>query len=463
MSTTLTPAAAAPADPALRARVHGAMTRRRRLALALPVLLLAYLAYVFVAFDVAGIASRARPENAATLLNDFWSHKTHVTRDNRSDTLQVAIEGENKGTYPDGQTPAWVHTGPTSDGPTADGTTAGGETVIDLPDGSRITYGRDISALIERPDFGTIRVARVGRDITLELPPGAALPDWISASARRVNVTGPGWRFSMTNARTETFRYAPGWELFFFTLESPFAGRSLPDLVALALWEPRLDPARPNLAGMADDFWNNRMWRHGDVVWALGETVLMAFLGTMGAGLIALPLAFLAASNFAPARLIRLALRRMFDFFRGVDGLIWTVILSRAFGPGPMTGALAILMTDTGTFGKTFSEALENIDTRQVEGVGATGANALQRARFGVMPQVAPVILSQLLYYLESNTRSATVIGALVGGGIGLLLTQAINTQKDWEEVCYYIVLIVGMVMAMDSLSGWLRRRFIKG
>ena len=146
-----------------------------------------------------------------------------------------------------------------------------------------------------------------------------------------------------------------------------------------------------------------------------------------------------------------------------VDGLIWTIILSRAFGPGPMTGAIAIAITDMGSFGKTFSEALENIDEKQVEGVRSTGANALQRARFGVIPQVTPVLLSQVLYYLESNTRSATVIGAIVGGGIGLLLTQAIQTQKDWEEVAYYMVLIVLMVMAMDSLSGWLRRKLIKG
>ena len=79
------------------------------------------------------------------------------------------------------------------------------------------------------------------------------------------------------------------------------------------------------------------------------------------------------------------------------------------------------------------------------------------------MPQIVPVLISQLLYFFESNTRSATVIGAIVGGGIGLLLTQAISTQKDWEEVTYYIVLIVLMVMAMDTLSGWLRRALIKG
>jgi len=267
----------------------------------------------------------------------------------------------------------------------------------------------------------------------------------------------------VTRSKSEVFRYEPGWELFFFTLDSPFYGKSFGELVGLAVSGPPIVSGTSNFAAMVSDVWTNRMWRHGDVVWALFETVLMAFLGTFGAGLIALPVAFFAASNFTPARPVRFALRRVFDFLRGVDGLIWTIILSRAFGPGPMTGALAILLTDTGTFGKLFSEALENVDDKQIEGVRSTGANTLQRHRFGVMPQITPVLLSQLLYYFESNTRSATVIGAIVGGGIGLLLTQAIATQKDWEEVSYYIVLIVLMVMSMDALSGWLRRKLIKG
>ena len=199
------------------------------------------------------------------------------------------------------------------------------------------------------------------------------------------------------------------------------------------------------------------------MAWAIFETILMAFLGTFGAAIVALPLAFLAAKNFAPLRSLRFLFRRIFDFQRGVDALIWTILLSRAFGPGPLTGALAILLTDTGSFGKIFSEALENVDKKQIDGVTSTGAKPVQRYRFGVIPQVTPVLLSQVLYFLESNTRSATIIGAITGGGIGLLLTQAMITQKDWEEVTYYIVLVVLMVMAMDSLSGWLRRRLIRG
>lgn len=422
--------------------------RRRRLAaLAVPAAILAYLAYAFVAFDVAGLAGRARLDNAAILLSDFVSHKVHVTRDNRTGTLTTAIEGEARGTYPAGSHPDWV---------TTDGTV----TTVDLGDGHVVTYD-DAGARYVVPGYGTIDI-RPGEG-GLQLTAPEPLPDWISASANRIGVTTDHGRFTYTRSKVETFRYFPGWEMFFFTLDSPFYGKGAGELAALALWGDRVDPAQANLPHMLRDFWTNRIWRHGDVAWAIFETVLMAFLGTMGGGLIALPMAFLAARNINPLGPLRFALRRVFDFVRGVDALIWTIVLARAFGPGPMTGALAILITDIGSFGKTFSEAVENLDEKQVEGVRSTGANGVQRLRFGVLPQVVPVLLSQLLYALESNTRGATVVGAIVGGGIGLMLTQAIQTQKDWEEVAYYMVLIVLMVMAMDSLSGWLRKRLIKG
>ncbi len=432
----------------LRESLAREFTRRKWRSIAVPSAILLYLVAIFFAFDIPGLASRARVDNASVLLNDFWSYKTHVTRDNRSGEVSVAIEGERKGEYPAGTGPEWVSLGET--------------TRIALPDGGAALYLPDGGVELDVPGYGAVRVALDGRHVLAEFP-GGETPEWASQSRTRLSLDRGGWRFAMTPSKAEVFRYQFGWELFFFTLDSPFHGKSLGELAALALWGERVDPERSNIAAMAGDFWTNKMWRHGDVAWAMGETVLMAFLGTMGAGLIALPLAFLAAVNFTPLNAVRLALRRLFDLLRGVDALIWTVILSRAFGPGPLTGSLAILLTDTGTFGKTFSETLENIDEKQVEGVRSTGANAAQRMRFGVIPQVAPVILSQLLYFLESNTRSATVIGALVGGGIGLLLTQAIITQKDWEEVCYYMILIVLTVMAMDSVSGWIRRKFIKG
>lgn len=435
-------------SPADRARpILASFARRRLIALAVPLAILAYLFYAAVSFDVAGLAQRARMDNAAILFSDFWQHKTHVTRDNRTGELSVAVEGEAKGRYPQGSLPEFV-------------TVAGDVTTIDLGRGHSVVYDADGARYIH-PDAGTVDI-RAGSDGLILTAPDPR-PDWINASDSRVSITTEAGRFAYTRSKVETFRYSPGWPLFFFTLDSPFAYLGWGEMAQAALWGERIDPDRPNIVAMAQDFWTNAMWRHGDVIWAMFETVLMAFLGTFGAAVISLPLAFMAASNMNPVSPLRFALRRIFDFIRGVDALIWTIVLARAFGPGPMTGSLAILLTDTGSFGKLFSEALENIDEKQVEGVRSTGAGALQRARFGVIPQVTPVLLSQVLYYLEANTRGATVIGAIVGGGIGLLLTQAIQTQKDWEDVAYYVVLIVLTVIAMDSLSGWLRRKLIRG
>ncbi len=415
--------------------------RKRLIGFSIPAVILVYLTYIFFAFDLPGLAQRANLDNAVTLASDSWSHKVHVTRDNRSGEVTYTVEGERKGTYPEGQRPDWV---------------SGDEvTTIDLGRNHIVRFLPDNRTEIEIPDFQLIEVQAKGRRLTTNLP--SELPDWISASERRVGVTTPEGRITMTGARTEVFNYFPGWELFWFTLDSPYHGHGIGEI----LFGAQIDPSRSNIVGAVSDWWNNAMWRHKDVAWAIGETILMAFLGTMGAAMIALPLAFLAAKRFSPIMLLRAATRRLFDFVRGVDALIWTVVLARAFGPGPLTGALAILITDTGTFGKIFSEALENVDQKQIEGVSSTGAKPLQRYRFGVIPQVVPVLLAQILYFLESNTRSATIIGAITGGGIGLMLTQAIQTQKDWEEVAYYIVLIIIMVMFMDWASGWLRGKLI--
>lgn len=417
------------------------LQRKRRMALAVPVVILIYFVYVFFAFDIPGLAKRANWDNAVTLASDSWSYKVHVTRSNRTGQIDYAVEGERKGAYPEGERPDWV---------------SGDDVVtIDLGSDHIVRLLPDKRTEIEVPDFGLIEARADDRTVATNL--NEDIPDWINASNRRVTVTTPQGRITITGSKTEVFNYFSGWELFWFTFDSPYHGHSLGEI----LFGERIDPERGNLAGAISDWWNNPMWRHKDVAWAIGETILMAFLGTFGAALIALPLAFLAARRFTPLALVRGATRRLFDFVRGVDALIWTVVLARAFGPGPLTGSLAILITDSGTFGKIFSEALENVDEKQIEGITSTGAKPLQRYRFGVIPQIMPVLLAQILYFLESNTRSATIIGAITGGGIGLMLTQAIQTQKDWEEVAYYIILVVLMVMVMDSFSGWLRGRLI--
>ncbi|MBR9650545.1 phosphonate ABC transporter, permease protein PhnE [Thalassovita aquimarina] len=427
------------ANAELKGQADALFQRKRLTAFGLPVLILAYLSYIFFAFDMPGLNERADLENGKTLIRDSYSYKTHVTRDNRSGDVTIAVEGERKGAYAPSAAPDWV--------------SLGNDTVIDLGDGHVVTFG-ETTVSYDIPGYGLITAEPGRRGVQAVLPEGD-VPDWINASKNRLAITTDAGRLTITRNRSEVFRYSLGWELFFFTLESPYHGMGAGELLSRAV--------NGEAGAIVSDVWNNKMWRHADVAWALFETILMAFLGTFGAALVALPLAFLAARNFAPLMAIRFAARRLFDFFRGVDALIWTIVLARAFGPGPLTGALAILITDTGSFGKMFSEALENVDGKQIEGIQSTGAKPLQRYRFGVIPQITPVLLSQVLYFLESNTRSATIIGAITGGGIGLLLTQAIITQKDWEEVSYYIVLIILMVMLMDWFSGLLRRKLIKG
>lgn len=428
----------------LRGAAERMFRRKKIAALAVPAVILAYLAYVFVAFDVAGLADRARMDNARILVADSYSHKIHVTRDNRNGAITYSYEGEAKGRFPAGMVPDFVEEVP-------------GGVVVDLGDGHIVRFLPDNALSYDVPDFGLIEIQVVDDRMVSNL--GDAPPDWINASDTRIAITTDAGRVTATRNRTEVFRYFFGWEMFWFTLNSPYYGKSFGEI----FFGPQIDPTRSNLAGAWADFRTNAVWRHADVFWAIGETILMAFLGTFGAALVALPFAFLAAKNFAPLGPLRFLVRRVFDFVRGVDALIWTIVLSRAFGPGPLTGALAILVTDTGSFGKMFSETLENVDGKQIEGVQSTGAKPLQRYRFGVIPQVTPIFLSQILYFFESNTRSATIIGAITGGGIGLFITQAIQTQKDWEQVSYYIILIIIMVIAMDWLSGLLRGRLIKG
>ena len=188
---------------------------------------------------------------------------------------------------------------------------------------------------------------------------------------------------------------------------------------------------------------------------ALGETLSIALLGTTLAALMALPVSLFAARNIVP-NLIRFPVRRFLDSIRGVDTLIWALVWINVVGLGPFAGVLAIAVSDFGAFGKLFSEAIEGADQKQVEGIRASGGNALHEIRFGLMPQVLPVIAGQVLYFIESNTRSATIIGIVGAGGIGLQLAEQIRVL-EWQKVSFLILMILIAVAAIEFISGKLR------
>ena len=189
---------------------------------------------------------------------------------------------------------------------------------------------------------------------------------------------------------------------------------------------------------------------------ALGETLSIALLGTTLAAVFALPVSLLAARNIVPSSLFRFPVRRFLDSIRGVDTLIWALVWINVVGLGPFAGVLAIAVSDFGAFGKLFSEAIEAADQKQVEGIRASGGNALHEIRFGLMPQVLPVIAGQVLYFIESNTRSATIIGIVGAGGIGLQLAEQIRVL-EWQKVSFLILMILVAVAAIDWISSKLR------
>lgn len=197
-----------------------------------------------------------------------------------------------------------------------------------------------------------------------------------------------------------------------------------------------------------------------EVLKGLGETLSMAFLGTVLGAMVAFPLSFLGAKNINRVFWLRQGTRRIYDVIRAFETLILALIFIRAFGLGPLAGILAIAVSEVGTLAKLFSEALENTSKKPVDGVAASGGSRLQIIRFAVLPQVLPVYLSVLLYNFESNVRSGTILGIVGAGGIGFLLSDRISAYR-WDEAWTIIFLIIAMVYIIDWLSARLRARMI--
>ncbi len=194
--------------------------------------------------------------------------------------------------------------------------------------------------------------------------------------------------------------------------------------------------------------------------WALGETLAIAFVGTMMAALLAFPVAFLAARNVVPNLFLRFPVRRGLDVVRSVDTLIWALMWINVVGLGPFAGALAIACADFGSFGKLFSEAIEATERRAAEGVAAAGGSHLHQVRFGILPQVLPIMASQVLYFFESNVRSATIIGIVGAGGVGIYLTELIRVL-ELQKVAFLIGMILVTVAIIDFISTRLRMGLI--
>jgi phosphonate transport system permease protein len=188
-------------------------------------------------------------------------------------------------------------------------------------------------------------------------------------------------------------------------------------------------------------------------------TVQIAVWGTFLAVAASVPLGVLCASNIVPWWVYH-PVRRLMDAFRAINEIVFAVLFVVAVGLGPFAGVMALFVHTTGILAKLFSEAVEAIDPRPVEGIRATGASRLQEVVFGVVPQVLPLWVSFSLYRFESNVRSATVLGLVGAGGIGQVMFESIRGFYYAETAAVLLIVIV-TVVAIDLLSQQLRRLVI--
>lgn len=145
---------------------------------------------------------------------------------------------------------------------------------------------------------------------------------------------------------------------------------------------------------------------------------------------------------------------------RAINEMVFAMLFVVAVGLGPFAGVLALFVHTTGILSKLFSEAVEAIDPQPVEGIRATGAHALEEIVFGVLPQVMPLWISYALYRFESNVRSATVVGMVGAGGVGVILWEVIRSFQ-YAQTCAVLLMIVLTVSAIDLISSRLRKLFI--
>ncbi|MBN1696985.1 MAG: phosphonate ABC transporter, permease protein PhnE [Spirochaetales bacterium] len=200
----------------------------------------------------------------------------------------------------------------------------------------------------------------------------------------------------------------------------------------------------------------------GDFLYYIEEmivTIQIAVWGTFAAVIFSIPFGLLSAHNVTPVWL-RHPVRRLMDMLRAVNEIVFALIFVAAIGLGPFAGVLALFVHTLGTLAKLFSEAVEAIDPKPIEGIRATGAGKISEIIYGIIPQVTPLWISYSLYRFEANVRSATVLGIVGAGGIGQILHDSMNSFY-LKKVCSMLIIIIVTVSVIDLVSSRIRKYFI--
>jgi len=216
-----------------------------------------------------------------------------------------------------------------------------------------------------------------------------------------------------------------------------------------------LENGRPVISDPAEWFWGWKKW-----LALMGETLLMAYLGTLLGATAAFVLCFLASQNLTKSKGVIFFTRRLMEFSRTVPELVFALIFVVAFSLGPLPGILALAIHTAGALGKLFAEVVENIDMKPVDGVVATGGNWFHKIRFAVLPQVASNFASYALLRFEINVRGASVLGFVGAGGIGQTLLEVIR-KFYYADVSALLIMIIATVMVIDAVTERIRHKLI--
>jgi phosphonate transport system permease protein len=233
--------------------------------------------------------------------------------------------------------------------------------------------------------------------------------------------------------------------------------------VALSWWLAQVDLGRlagglPKIGHWLAQAWPPALHELPIFVLRMGETVAIAFLGTLVALLAAVPAALLAARGVTPLAALRVPLRWLLNVFRGIDSFVFALILVAAVGLGPFAGLLGVALHTWGSAAKLFAEQIETMSLANTEALEAGGAGRVVAFRYGLLPELAPAWASIGLYVFEFNVRASTVLGVVGAGGIGQELKSSMDLL-DFARLATIIAVILVAVTLIDTLSGWIRQR----
>jgi phosphonate transport system permease protein len=190
------------------------------------------------------------------------------------------------------------------------------------------------------------------------------------------------------------------------------------------------------------------------------DTVAIAFLASILAAVLAFPMGLLMAKNTTVSMVVAYPLRIIAAIIRAIPEVVWAIAFVAATTPGPIPGVLALAVTTLGFLAKFHQLSFDVVDSKPLEGLSAQGAKGFATRWFGVLPQAFPDLLGQWLYAIDSNVRSATILGIVGAGGIGFDYSEATRLAK-YERLILIIPAIYLVVTLLDRLSARVRSRYI--